>query len=119
MHGTISFTRSLCKFFLYLKYFQVYDYTPDKLEADVEAQRASKANEPQQAEEEEDKMNESGAKDWSGLTDSAEASQYHVGDFVYVTPEDPGLKTIFFYILTYELTNSLKYAFVVLFVIFF
>ena len=38
-------------------------------------------------------MNESGAKDWSGLTDSAEASQYHVGDFVYVTPEDPGLKT--------------------------
>ena len=87
---------SLCRsprHFIYLHHFQVYDYTPDKLEADVEAHRASKANEPQQAEEEEDKMNESGAKDWSGLTDSAEASQYHVGDFVYVTPEDPGLKT--------------------------
>ena len=70
--------------------FQVYDYTPDKLEAEIEGQRASKASEPQQAEEEEDKMNESGAKDWSGLTDSAETSQYHVGDFVYVTPEDSG-----------------------------
>ena len=43
-------------------------------------------------------MNESGAKDWSGLTDSAETSQYHVGDFVYVTPEDSGQKTtLFFY----------------------
>ena len=68
----------------------MYEYTQEKLDAEVEVERVGKASEPAQPEEEEDKMNESGAKDWSGEMDSAEASQFHVGDFVYVTPDDPG-----------------------------
>jgi len=69
-----------------------YAYTADHLEAELVAVRASKANEgPAPAADEDVKMEESsaagGTKDWSGEND-ADKTQYHVGDFVYVMPEE-------------------------------
>ena len=70
---------------------KAYEYTEETLEAEIAVVRSSKIkDEPAAAATEgsevKSEMEESGAKDWSGLVDSS--AQFHVGEFVYVMPEE-------------------------------
>ena len=65
---------------------KAYEYTVEKMEEEVAAVKATKVNEPP-AEEENENLEEQGAKDWSGMVDTTK-TQFHVGEFVYVMPEE-------------------------------
>lgn len=73
---------------------KAYTFTLETLQEEIASFKSSRGNDPPAEDENNDKLNETGAEDWDGETGMVAntKTQFHVGEFVYVMPEENAME---------------------------